>query len=466
MMRKIKRLSVVAAAVVTAVTSMVSVLNVSAEEIPGSQNTTMRDITVSDLVKDMGIGINLGNTFEAINSWTADPTVSDFETAWGSPIVTKEMIQGYADAGFGVLRVPVAWSNMMEDDGTYTINADYLARVKEVINWALDSDLYVIMNIHWDGGWWSNFPKEKEECMKKYTRIWSQLSEEFKTYGDYLMFESLNEEGGWGNIKGSESYALLNEINQTFVDLVRASGGNNGERHLLIAGYNTDIQKTCNELFEMPNDPVNRCALSVHYYTPPTFAILEEDASWGTNRTTWGTDEDFAELQLYMDMVKEKFVDNGVPVILGEFGCPTKNKEADSVRLYLSSVCNAAFTRDICPVLWDTPNNHYNRPTATMKDSQLVVNFAAIKAGTYLSDEPIDSSSDIDSSIVDDSSSTDESSVASAEDSSKTDDVSSTTNTSSSINNDKNPSTGNGFAFTAGLVALSAAFVAVKKRKN
>ncbi len=344
-------------------------------------DTEMRDITTMELVREMGVGINLGNTMESCGDWIdqwGDGTPNAYETAWGSPTITKAMIQGYANEGFGVLRIPVAWSNMMQDN--YTIHPDYLARVKQLVDWALEADLYVIVNIHWDGGWWENFPTDKETCMTKYTRIWEQLCDAFASYGDKLMFESLNEEGGWSNISTSDSYYLLNDINQTFVDLVRTSGGNNDERHLLIAGYNTDITKTCDALFEMPEDPENRCAVSVHYYTPPTFAILEEDADWGKCRTTWGTDADLAELDKYMDMMKSRFIDNGVPVIIGEYGCPTKNKDADSVRLYIASVAEAAYERQMCPVLWDTTGLHYSRSSCTMNDQTLRAQLEALTA--------------------------------------------------------------------------------------
>lgn len=347
----------------------------------------MREMTTMELVRDMGIGINLGNTYESCGDWIAqwgDGTPESYETAWGSPIITQEMIQGYADEGFGVLRVPVAWSNMMGEN--YTISQDYLGAVREVIDWALDCDLYVIMNLHYDSGWIENMPTDKENCMEKYSAIWTQLCSEFQDYGDHLIFESQNEELGWsslwnrwGGTNGkAESYALVNEVNQTFVDIVRSSGGNNEKRHLLISGYNTDIELTCDALFEMPDDPENRCAVSVHYYTPSDFAILEENADWGKVRSTWGTDADFAELNRNMDMLKTTFIDNNIPVIIGEYGCPKNNKDEDSVRLFLSSVCETAYENQLCPVLWDITGLHYDRDTCRMIDPQLKSAFQEI----------------------------------------------------------------------------------------
>ncbi|MDE6730451.1 MAG: cellulase family glycosylhydrolase, partial [Oscillospiraceae bacterium] len=352
-----------------------------------AQETEMRDMTTMELVRDMGIGINLGNTYESCGDWIAqwgDGTPESYETAWGSPVITQKMIQGYADEGFGVLRVPVAWSNMMGED--YTISQEYLGAVREVVDWALDADLYVIMNLHYDSGWLEHLPTEKESCMQKYATIWTQVSEEFKDYGDHLIFESQNEELGWsslwnrwGGTEGkAESYALVNEVNQTFVDIVRSSGGNNPKRHLLISGYNTDIELTCDALFTMPEDPENRCAVSVHYYTPADFAILEEDTDWGKARSTWGTEADFAELDRNLNLMKTTFIDNGIPVIIGEYGCPKKNKEEDSVRLFLTSVCREAYARQLCPVLWDITELHYDRETCQLYDPALKSAFQEI----------------------------------------------------------------------------------------
>ena len=347
----------------------------------------MRDITTTELVKDMGIGINLGNTFEACPNWYeedwiakwSDGTPNDYEKAWGSPIITKEMIEGMAKEGFGVLRIPVAWSNMMEHDGTYTIDPDYDARVHEVVDWTIESGMYAIINIHWDGGWVNKFPDDKDESMKRYTRMWEQIADTFKDYSDYLMFESQNEELGWESIWNpwggtdgkAESYALCNEINQKFVDVVRGSGGNNSKRHLLISGYNTAIDRTCDDMFKMPSDPANRMAVSVHYYSPAGFAILEEDADWGKATPTWGSEQDYASLRSDMATLKSHFTDKRIPVIIGEYGCPTKNKEPESVRRFLSSVCEEAYKNGHCPIMWATPGGHYNRETFKMEDQEL-----------------------------------------------------------------------------------------------
>ncbi len=343
------------AAIALAASSMA--VSVSAD----SADSGMRDITTMELVKEMGIGINLGNTFEA--TYNKDNTVNGYETGWGSPTITQEMIQGMADEGFGVLRIPVAWSNMMDFDKDYEINADYMARVKEVTEWALDADMYVIVNIHWDGGWWEDFPTDTDECMHRYERMWQQICDGFAEYDDHVMFESLNEEGGWSSVwdqwsgtqeQKEQSYGLLNEINQTFVDLVRSQDNNNAERHLLIAGYTTDIDLTCDSLFEMPDDPLNRCAVSVHYYSPSSFAIAEENTTWTTPRTFWGTGADYTELKTQMNKLKTTFIDNGIPVIIGECASASRlNKEASELVRYNLAVIGEAVDNGLCPIIWD-----------------------------------------------------------------------------------------------------------------
>lgn len=361
---------------------------------PPSDQKPVRNMSTQDIVNDMGVGINLGNTFDSCGSWINSSSVKNYETAWGSCEITEKIIKGYKNAGFGVIRVPVAWSNMMGAD--YQINKDYINRVKQVVNWIIENDMYAVVNIHWDGGWINNyndsgmsFSKTYDKCKKKYTAMWTTLCEEFKDYNDYLVFESLNEEGcwddlwnRWGGTKGkTDAYALLNDINQMFVDVVRSSGGNNPKRHLLIAGYGTDIDLTCDKLFKMPSDPAKHCAVSVHYYTPSTFCILEEDADWGKASSTWGTASEVKALERSFDKLKTTFTDKGIPVIIGEYGCPLKNKELSSVRKFISTVSREAVERNICPILWDTFDRNnptkcfYNRNTCKINDSVIAENF-------------------------------------------------------------------------------------------
>ena len=336
--------------------------------------------TTMEIVEDMGVGINLGNTFDSTGDWFHD--VPGQETAWGSPIITKKIIQGYADAGFGVMRLPVSWTVLMDKDGS--INADFIDRVEEVAGWILDSGMYCILNSHHDG-WSEKFYDDEAAAMELYEKMWKQICERFKDYGEKLMFESMNEVGfdklwnRYGGTQGkAEAFDMFNKINQKFVDIVRASGGNNGERHLLIAAYWTDINLACDEMFKMPDDPEGRCAVSVHYYTPATFCILSGDADWGKARTDWGSEADYNELNTQFDMMKEHYIDKGIPVIVGEFGCATSNKSREVAELWLNSVTEAALSGKLCPVLWDTPGGEYDREKAEFKYPDFMKNLTAL----------------------------------------------------------------------------------------
>lgn len=347
----------------------------------------MRDMTTAEIVRDMGIGINLGNTFEAGGDWFDRGSVANFEQCWGSPVVTEKLIKAYKESGFGVVRVPVNWSNMMLDD--YTLHPDFVARIRQVVRWIVDSDMYAIVNIHHEG-WIADMPTNKDEVMKRYTRFWEQISEAFRDFDDYLMLESQNEDGGWNKVWNpyggdegkEEAFSYLNEMNQKFVDVVRASGGNNAKRHLLIAGYFTDIGHTCDPLFKMPKDPESRCAVSVHYYAPFNFTGLKEPTDWGKPQNSWGTKEDIAELNRSMDMVKCRFADKGIPVIVGEFGAFANGTQ----RLrneYMLAVCEAVYSRRMCPILWDTPSDAsgrtFDRKLCKMTNIELMEGFLAIK---------------------------------------------------------------------------------------
>ena len=356
----------------------------------------MRDITTQQIVYDMGIGINLGNTLEACGDWVSPKTQVAYETCWGSPIITEEMIAAYAAAGFRSVRIPVAWSNLMQED--YTIHPDLMNRVQQIVDWVIGNGMYALVNIHWDNGWIENlFPSNEAEAFKKYESIWTQISERFKDYNDYLMFESMNEPGFdaiWDQYSGtaaqkSKAFNLINRINQKFVDIFRESGGGNAYRHLLISAYYTNIDHSTNGLTQMPFDPRGRCAISVHYYGPWNWVGLEKDESWGKAQWTWGTASDVKFVNDELNKVYNYYVKNGVPVIIGEYAmCSNKNKP-DSDR-WTIMVTEEIFKRDMCPMLWDiqftdyqlaTLNQaFYDRRTQTYVNPEVLWEFQRISA--------------------------------------------------------------------------------------
>lgn len=356
------------------------------------------EFTSFDIIHNMGVGTNLGNTMEATSGNAS--TVQGFETAWGQPVTTQDMLTGMKKAGFNSIRIPVAWSNMMSKDGKYTIPDAFFDRIETIMNYALNEKMYVVINDHWDSGWWARFGSvdedERADAMVKYKAMWTQIAERFKEYSDYLIFESANEElgerlnwesdyanSGWFQSE-DELYECVNQINQAFVDVVRGTGGNNAKRHLLIAGYDTGIAKTCDDRYKMPKDTIeNHLIVSVHYYSPATYCIADqEDNSWGY-AASWGTEQEITDLQATLRNMKIRFCDNGYPVIIGEYGV-TDTKKADGTYVrkegrdvFFNAVCEYALENGMCPMLWDT-NQIFNRKTCQITNATERANYLAL----------------------------------------------------------------------------------------
>jgi endoglucanase len=276
----------------------------------------------------------------------------------------------------------------------YTISPELMNRVDEVASWALDAGLYAVVNLHWDGGWINTwFPKDYDKAIGKYHSVWTQIAQHFKGFSDHLIFESMNEEGSFDGFwsqwdpktqgNRARAFEMINSINQEFVNVVRSAGGNNSTRFLLINGFDDDINSTCDPLYKMPVDPAKNCILSVHYYSPATFAILDEDAGWGKAASTWGTDAEVAAVKADFAKLKTRYLSQGIPVILGEFGCGYKNKEFPSVVKYLRAVSQTAWELGICPMLWDTPGGRFNREAGTF-NPELQAAFHDVSTGPRL----------------------------------------------------------------------------------
>lgn len=292
----------------------------------------MRDITSQELVEQMNIGWNLGDTLDVcaadrdgdgkVNEHPAEGEKVD-ETLWGNPMATYELFTALKEDGINAVRIPVTWRDHIDEQGN--IDAEWMDRVQQVVDYAYSQDMYVIINIHHDGGGDPNFGawvreyamEDYDKFYERYSNIWKQIAERFKNYSDYLIFESLNEVG-FDELSKKDAYALLNKINQDFVDIIRASGGNNEQRHLLIAGYWTDIASTCNSQYKMPTDPADRCILSVHYYTPWDFCTCDI-------KHTWGTASEVKEMENLIGKMYTYYVENGVPVIIGEYAASGSN---------------------------------------------------------------------------------------------------------------------------------------------
>lgn len=351
--------------------------------VDSEEEDSLKAMTSLEFVRAMGNGINLGNTLEAYNhsGYVGGANPDGFETLWGQPYTTAEMMQSMKDAGFDTIRIPVAWTNGMNfESGDYIIDERLLSRVETVVNYALDADMYVIINDHWDGGWWGMFGAEdtavREKALEMYKSMWTQIGERFRSYSYKLIFESANEElgdrlndkditGSQGVLTKDECYETTNMINSEFVKLIRSLGGNNEDRFLLIAGYNTDIALTCDERFKMPEDTANsKLLLSVHYYTPWDYCGTD-----GVNQ--WGSPSDYDEQNGNMEKLS-KFSDEGYGVVIGEYAVMKKDGgiKPETDRFY-SNLLDNCDLYDFCPVLWDC-SNFYKRLANKFSDEALV----------------------------------------------------------------------------------------------
>lgn len=319
-------------------------------------------LTALEFSKQMGNGINLGNTMEAYRPGNVgtDRAATYYEQLWGQPVTTEKLMQTYKKSGFDTIRIPVAWTNAMEfENGDYTINPKYLDRVETIVNWALKSGLTVVLNDHWDGGWWGMFGQKdfEKDAWALHEAMWTQIAVRFKNYGYNLIFEGGNEElgdrlndainGVKGTLNENQCYEMTNKINQKFVDIVRGTGGNNACRFLLIPGYDTNISKTCDSRYKMPKDTVNeRLFVSVHYYDPSNFCLADGDL--------WGTQKDFAEQNASFEKMLQ-FTDEGYGVIIGEYGAlpASDGSKKNATDAWTTNVLNNCDANNYVPCLWD-----------------------------------------------------------------------------------------------------------------
>ncbi|MDR6845285.1 cellulase family glycosylhydrolase [Flavobacterium granuli] len=316
-----------------------------------------------ELAAKIKLGWNIGNTLEATGG----------EIAWGNPKVTKSLIDLVKTNGFNAIRIPCSWDQNQVSSTTGQIKTEWLNRVKEVVQYCVDNDMYVIVNIHWDGGWLENnvTDAKKKENNAKQKAFWEQIATHLRGFDEHLLFASANEP----NVDNATQMTVLTSYHQTFIDAVRATGGKNANRTLIVQGPATDIEKTNKLMLTLPTDNVvNRMMVEVHYYTPWNFAGLTKDETWGKMFYYWGADYhstsdkernatwgEEADLEKNFKLMKTQFVDKGIPVVLGEFGAirrTTLKDDALTLHLtsrayYLKTVVKQAKANGLLPFYWD-----------------------------------------------------------------------------------------------------------------
>jgi len=341
----------------------------------------IRNATSVEMARHMGLGINLGNTMEACDSNNRIPNRAPYvyETMWGQPITTQAIISGMRQAGLTTLRIPVAWTNAMDfENGDLTIDQAYLDRVEEIVNYALNEDMIVIVNAHWDHGWWSMFGHPERErrdfALEMFIAMWTQIGEHFQNYDYRLILEPSNEEWGsrfndrtpfsptGGILTQDECYELLTYLTQVFLDLIRGQGGYNSTRFLLAKGFNTDVMMTTDERFVLAEDHIpDRMLLSVHYYTPWNFC----GDTAGVEH--WGVTAEVEEMNYLLGRLT-RFTEKGVGIVMGEWG--VLDNEGDDRLKFFTNFLDNMDLHGFAPILWDT-GFLYCRTTYTIRAPEI-----------------------------------------------------------------------------------------------
>ncbi|GIE88643.1 cellulase family glycosylhydrolase [Actinoplanes regularis] len=364
---------------------------------PASADVTAQ-LTAPQLVADMGAGWNLGNQLEASNNGIPS------ETAWGNPVITQALIDRVKASGFKTIRIPVSYLGNIGAAPNYTVGSAWLNRIAEVVNYAYNQGLYVLINMHGDGyktvtGSWLICDSSDQTTIKdKYQKVWQQIATKFQSYNEHLIFESMNEEfdGQYGN-PTSACYSNINAYNQIFVDTVRKTGGTNASRWLLVPGWNTNIEYTAgNYGFVLPTDQYRsssipsseqRLMISVHYYDPWDFTGQEDGniTQWGSaatnpaKKSTWGQED-------YMDTMLKKmydaFVVRGYPVFVGEYGSIDKTSYDSANNTYRANFARALVSTakkyGAATAYWDNGYNGqhgfglFNRSSVTVTQQSII----------------------------------------------------------------------------------------------
>jgi len=335
----------------------------------------------NEIAGKMKMGWNLGNTFEAICG----------ETAWGGPVTTQQLIDSVKAAGFTSVRIPCAWF-CHSDTVTSVIDKVWMNRVKQAVDYCIHDSLYVVLNMHWDKGWLENrINKLNQDAVNgRLKKYWTQIANHFKNYDEHLLFAGANEP----DVKDTIGMSVLLSYYQTFINAVRATGGNNSSRTLIIQGPSTDIDHTNTLMNDLPKDNIkNRLMMEVHYYSPYQFCLMNEDASWGKRFFYWGkghhskTDTAYnatwgeeSSIEEKLGLMKQKFADKGIPVIIGEFGAyKRKLKSPSDQQLHNASVSyfqeyfvRSAISKGFVPFYWDINMGLFDRGKGKIRDNEIL----------------------------------------------------------------------------------------------
>jgi len=373
-----------------------------------ARESTLTGKSATEITAMMNKGWNMGNTFDATGG--NKDNIYSHETSWGNPKVTKELIEGVKAAGFSTIRIPITWENYIDKNNNYEIYPEYMARIKEVVDYAYDAGLFIIVNVHHEG--WVNrkdLDKSYEDIGKELAAVWKQISNTFADYDQYLIFEGMNEPRAQGTSyewNGTLAcYDAINYLNQVFVETVRKNAkGYNNERMLMIPGYaassSASVLKTI-KLPEINGKTVSNLCVAVHCYSPYNFCLSDNQTTFDPKKSG-----DTIDITSLFSTLKSLFLDKGIPVVMGECGA-TNSGNNNSARLAWFAFMGAIASEYGVPaIVWDNGyngksggecHNYFNRKTGEASSQDLIdafisgsiniraenvsINFDAIKNG-------------------------------------------------------------------------------------
>lgn len=338
-----------------------------------SQRPVDPGITAHNLVEKMGFGWNLGNHFDSYNEQFEFNGSKGIEWGyWDGAKPTQALYTNLVAAGVKTLRMPITWGNWQVKEG-YAIADNFMAEVKQNVDWATEAGLFVLVNTHHDEYWQDAVnalgnPTLRDSIEKRIKATWQQIAVAFKDYdNDKLMFETFNEihddKWGWGGLNYSGLCQLMESWNQIAVDVIRATGGNNADRWIGVPSFCASDIFTVGpkHVLTIPNDPANKIMVAVHTYAPHEFCTKGTVQQWGHTATESGAAKNGeADVRDFFDKLKKEFIDKDIPIYVGEFGCETRANAADEkYRTYfMEYLCRASYFAGVPVMLWDNNNNN------------------------------------------------------------------------------------------------------------
>jgi endoglucanase len=351
---------------------------------PIAPDATGMSSNAVQLAAKIKLGWNIGNTLEA----------SGGETGWGNPLITEDYVKFVKQQGFNAIRLPCAWNmGHLSNPATAQIDPNWIKRVKEVVGYCVNNDMYVLLNIHWDGGWLeNNITQAKQDSVNaKQKAFWEQIATAMRDFDEHLMFASANEPAA----SDATGMKVLLSYHQTFINAVRSTGGKNSYRVLVVQGPSTDIDKTNDLMTALPQDQAAaKMMVEVHYYSPFQFCLMDGDATWGKMFYYWGaghhstiepdrnaTFGEESDVNTAFTKMKAKFADKGIPVLLGEYGAYRRDNTAhvpldlathnDAVDYWITYITKQAKANGMLPFFWDT-GGALDRRNYTVKDQRTI----------------------------------------------------------------------------------------------